>query len=54
MLVVSRKQGQKVLVAPDIEIVVVAIRPDRVRIGIKAPDGTKILREELIEKEVKA
>lgn len=51
MLVVSRKRGQRVLVAPDIEVVVVDIRPDRVRVGIVAPKGTKILREELVAKE---
>lgn len=53
MLVVTRKKGEKVLIAPDIEVVVVSIGQDRVRIGIRAPEGTKILREELVEKEAK-
>lgn len=51
MLVVTRKRGERVFVAPDIEVVVVDIRQDRVRLGIVAPSGTKILREELVQKE---
>jgi carbon storage regulator len=54
MLVLTRKKGERFLIAPDIEVVILSIRPDRVRVGVVAPQGTKILREELVAKEVKA
>lgn len=53
MLVVSRKKGERILVSPDIEIVVVEVRGDRVRIGVSAPQGTQIVRNELVERSVK-
>jgi carbon storage regulator CsrA len=50
MLVVTRKPGEKiVLPALDIEVTVVAVLPNgRVRLGIKAPDKIRVLREELL------
>lgn len=50
MLVVTRKEGEKVLIPEaGIEIVVARVtETGAVRIGIKAPDGVKILREELV------
>ena len=37
MLVLSRKIGERILIEPDIEIVVVDVRGGKVRIGIEAP-----------------
>lgn len=51
MLVITRKTNEKILL-PDlgIEIVVARILPNgSVRVGIKAPPGVRILREELME-----
>lgn len=50
MLVVTRKEGEKVIIPEaGIEIVVVRVTDTgAVRVGIKAPDGVKILREELM------
>ena len=51
MLVITRKAGEKILL-PDlgIEIMVARILPTgAVRVGIRAPSGVKILREELME-----
>lgn len=50
MLVVTRRPGEKLLIGNDIEIMIVANRPGRVRIGVKAPQNTKILRPEILEK----
>jgi carbon storage regulator CsrA len=48
MLVLSRKLTQQVLIGPDISITVVKIDRNHVRIGITAPPGVAILRQELI------
>lgn len=51
MLVITRKTGEKI-VLPDlgIEIMVARVLPTgAVRVGIRAPSGVKILREELME-----
>jgi carbon storage regulator len=47
MLVLSRKEGQKILVGSDIEITVVRVSAHTVRIGIEAPSECKIVREEV-------
>ena len=48
MLVLSRKPGEKILIGDNISITVVRIAPGVVRIGVDAPEGLPILREELI------
>lgn len=48
MLVLTRKPGEKITVGHDIEIVVVSIDRNQVRIGIAAPKDTRILRAELV------
>jgi carbon storage regulator len=48
MLVLSRKLSQQVLIGPDISITIVRIEGSHVRVGIKAPPGVSILREELV------
>lgn len=47
MLVLSRKQNEKILIGQNIRITVVGIRGSQVRIGIEAPDWIDIYREEL-------
>lgn len=47
MLVLSRKVGQSLRIGADIRVVVVAVDGQFARIGIEAPTGCKILREEL-------
>lgn len=48
MLVLSRKRGEQILVGQDIRITVVKLDSNAVRIGIEAPDGVMIYREELL------
>lgn len=50
MLVLSRKPGEKILIGEVIEITIVRIGPNTVRIGIKAPLDMNIVREELVGK----
>ncbi|ADL08333.1 carbon storage regulator CsrA [Thermosediminibacter oceani] len=49
MLVLSRKKEEKILIGSDIVITIVDIEGDRVKLGINAPPGAKILRAELYE-----
>jgi len=49
MLVLSRKQSQRIKIGDDVVITVVKMQGDRVRIGIEAPEGIRILRTELDE-----
>jgi carbon storage regulator CsrA len=48
MLVLSRKLSQQVLIGSDISITIVRIDRNHVRLGITAPPGVAILREELL------
>jgi len=52
MLVLSRKESEKVLLGDDIVLTIVRLSGDRVRLGIEAPSDMLILREELDESEV--
>ncbi len=48
MLVLTRKVGERILIGDDIVITVLDSRGDGVRIGIDAPRGVKIQREEVV------
>lgn len=48
MLVLARQKDEAIVIPEcDIEIVVLQIRGDKVRIGINAPDHIQIYREEI-------
>lgn len=51
MLALGRKQGETVKIGDDIEVVVLSIRGDYVRLGFIAPKDTLILRSELTKRE---
>lgn len=48
MLVLSRKAGESVLVGDEIEVTILEIRGDVVRVGIAAPRSVSVQRSELI------
>lgn len=48
MLVLTRKVDEKILIGDDIVITVLESRGDVVRIGIEAPRGITIQREEVV------
>lgn len=50
MLIFSRKQGQKIRVGDDIEIVVLGMKKGQVRLGINAPRNLSIHREEIYQR----
>ena len=49
MLVLTRKKGQSIMLGDEIEISVVEVNGDAVRIGIKAPRELTIYRREIYE-----
>ena len=48
MLVLTRKAGEKIVIDESVVIEVLEIQGNRVRIGIQAPRGITILRQELL------
>ena len=49
MLVLTRKKGQSIMLGDKIEISVVEINGDAIRLGIKAPRDLAIYRREIYE-----
>ena len=47
MLVLSRRINESIQIGTDIEIMVIDVRGDVVRLGINAPQSTQIWRKEL-------
>jgi len=47
MLVLSRKESERIKLGEDIVLTIVRVAGDRVRLGIQAPPNLLILREEL-------
>jgi carbon storage regulator len=47
LLVLSRLVDEKIIIGDDIVITVIAIRGDKVRLGISAPSDVTIHREEV-------
>jgi carbon storage regulator len=50
MLLLSRKALQQIMIGPDIRLTVVKVDRNQIRIGIEAPAGIAILRQELAGK----
>ena len=50
MLVLSRKIGQRIVIGEDIEVTVVEVRRDRVKLAFQAPPSVSIHREEIMRR----
>ena len=48
MLVLSRKAGERIVIDSGIVVTVLSVRGGRIRLGIEAPPGVVIKREELL------
>lgn len=51
MLVLSRKEGQQILVGEDVVLTITQIRGNRVKVGISAPRDVSVKRVESVEME---
>jgi carbon storage regulator len=49
MLVLTRKVGQSIVIGDNIEVVVLEVRGEQVRIGIRAPKDVTVHRKEVYE-----
>lgn len=49
MLVLTRKINQSIIIGDEVEIVLLEVRSDQVRIGIKAPRSVTVHRKEVYE-----
>jgi carbon storage regulator len=50
MLVLSRKQGERIVIGDNIVITVVSMEYGRVRLGIEAPREIEVWREEMLDR----
>jgi carbon storage regulator len=53
MLVLSRKRNQRILIGDSIVITVIEVESGRARIGVSAPKGVRVDREEVRERSVR-
>ena len=49
MLVLSRKENERIVIDDDITITLVEIRGDKVRLGIEAPKDVPVHRQEVYD-----
>lgn len=49
MLALSRKPGESVIIGNNIEITILEVKGEQVKVGIKAPESVAIYRKELFE-----
>ena len=54
MLVLTRKNGESVRIADNIEVVVLECKHGKVRLGFRCPDNVSILRKEVYDREATA
>lgn len=47
MLVLSRKKEESIIIAGHIEVKILDLRGDKVRLGITAPEGITVHRDEI-------
>lgn len=49
MLVLTRTQGQSIVIGDSIEVFIVEVRGDQVRLGIQAPRAIPVVRREVLQ-----
>lgn len=50
MLILSRRPGETIRIGDDIEVVVLGVKGNQVRIGVIAPRDTEVHREEIYQR----
>lgn len=54
MLILSRKESERIYLGDDVVLTIVRIQGDKVRIGVEAPSDVRILRRELQETDLES
>lgn len=47
MLALSRKQGESIMIGNDIEITILEVKGDQIKVGINAPKSVPVYRKEI-------
>jgi carbon storage regulator len=47
MLVLTRRSNQSIMIGEDIEVTILAVSGEKVRVGISAPDDVPVFRREV-------
>ncbi len=50
MLILTRRVGESLIIADDVNVKVLGIKGNQVRIGIDAPKGIAVYREEIYQR----
>ncbi|MCG8571548.1 MAG: carbon storage regulator CsrA [Spirochaetes bacterium] len=53
MLILTRKENESIIIGDNIELTIVSIKGDHVKIGINAPKSIKVYRKEIYEEILK-
>lgn len=49
MLILSRRLNERIIIGDDVEVTVLDIKGDQVKLGIRAPQNVKVYRQEVFE-----
>ena len=52
MLIITRKPNESFIIGDNIEVVILEIQNDKIKLGINAPKNVQILRKELYETQI--
>lgn len=47
MLILARKESEAIVIGDNVEITIVSIKGDQVKLGINAPNDVKVFRKEI-------
>ena len=50
MLILTRREGETIRIGDDIEVKILSVKSNQVRIGITAPEEVEVHREEIYQK----
>lgn len=50
MLILTRKVGESIMIGDSVEVKILGLRAGQIKIGIEAPKGLKVHREEIYER----
>lgn len=52
MLILTRRVGETIRIGDDVEVTILGVNRNQVRIGVKAPNSTSVDRQEIYERKV--